>query len=119
MVTCFVLGSYISICRALGPGSGKYLANLFIEPSLQNSGCCWAARVRAVTHTRPWLSIATLRGSDDRCHTFSSPQYGDVGVLVSIGGAFEGILMWVGAFSRGASTARLSALSMAPYTSRF
>src|SRR6266705_794213 len=39
-VNCFVFGSYISICLALGPASGKYLANLLIDPSLQNAGCC-------------------------------------------------------------------------------
>ena len=92
-MNCFVFGSYTSICLALGPGSGKYLANLFIAPSLQNAGCCCGARIRAVTHTRPWLSIVTLRGSADRCQIFSFPQNGDAGVSVSIGGALDGTLI--------------------------
>src|ERR1700687_2562846 len=93
IVNCFVFGSYISICLPLGPGIGKYLADLLVAPSLQNAGCCCGARIRAVTHTRPWLSIATLRGSADRCQIFSFPQYGDAAVLVSIGAGVDGILM--------------------------
>src|SRR6202521_2775215 len=87
IVNCFVFGSYISICLALGPGIGKYWANLLFDPSLQNAGCSFGARIGAVTHTCPWLSIATLRGSADRCQTFSFPQNGDAAVSVSIGGA--------------------------------
>src|SRR5439155_25222316 len=38
IVICFVFGSYSSTCLPLGPGSGKYFANVFIAPSLQNAG---------------------------------------------------------------------------------
>src|SRR5207249_6026426 len=108
IVNCFVFGSYISTCLALGPGSGKYLANLFIDPSLQNAGCCCGGRIRAVNHTRPWLSIAALRGSADRCQIFSVPKYGESGVLSSITGPFEGILIIGVSFFFGSSTARMS-----------
>src|SRR5881397_1282504 len=107
IVNCFVFGSYISTCLALGPGSGKYFEYLF-DPSLQNAGCCCGARVRAVSHTRPWLSIAALRGSACRCQIFSVPQYGESGVLSSITGPFEGILIIEVSFFFGSSTARMS-----------
>src|SRR5262245_6096506 len=113
-VNCFVLGSYISICLALGPWSGKYLANLLSVPSLQNAGCCSGARIRAVTNTRPWLSITTLRGSDARAQIFSVPQYGDAGVSVSIWGAWDGTLISVALFSRGSSAAMMSELWIDP-----
>src|SRR5437773_11059855 len=114
IVICPVFGSYISTCLALGPGIGKYLANLLVAPSLQNAGCCCAARVRAVTHTRPRLSIVPLRGSADRCQIFSSPQNGDAGVSVSSWGAPDGTLICVALFSRGSSTAMMSELWMDP-----
>src|SRR4029077_18474755 len=112
IVNCFVFGSYISTCRVLVV-SGKYLENLF-DPSLQNAGCSCGARVRAVTHTRPWLSIAGLRGSDCRCQIFSVPQYGDAGVLLSIRGPFDGILIIDVSFLRGSSTVRISEPWMVP-----
>src|SRR6266850_3798129 len=114
IVNCVVFGSYNSICRALGPDIGKYFANLFAAASLQNAGCCCGARVRAVTHTRPLASIATLRGSDCRCQIFSSPHAGERGVLASSTGPFDGILISVVLFVRGSSTARMSEDWMAP-----
>src|SRR5262249_61678219 len=104
-VNCFVFGSYNSICLALGPAIGKYLANLFADPSLQNAGCCCGARVRAVTHTRPLASIATLRGSACRCQIFSFPPTGGSGVVAASTGPLAGILISVVLFSRGSSTA--------------
>src|SRR5262245_41319061 len=113
-VNCFDFGSYSWICLLLGPGNGKYLANLFVAPSLQNAGCCWGARIRAVTHTRSFASITTLRGSACRCHTFSSPQTGERGVFASSTGPFDGILISVVAFVLGSRTARMSDVWMAP-----
>src|SRR5207247_110484 len=82
IVNCFVFGSYISTCLAVGPGSGKYFEYSF-DPSLQNAGCCGGARVRAVSHTRPWLSIAPRRGH------FGEGALGDpigpVGVHLALG----------------------------------
>src|SRR5437870_3925682 len=109
-VNSFVFGSNNSICRALGPAIGKYFANLFVDRSLQNAGCCCGARVRAVTQTRPLASIATLRGSACRCQILSVPQYGDAGVLASSTGAPDGILISVVALVRGSSTDRMSEL---------
>src|SRR5262245_18559467 len=107
-VNCFDFGSYSWICLLLGPGSGKYLANLFVAPSLQNAGCCWGARIRAVTHTRLLESITTLRGSAWRCQIFSSPHTGERGVFPSSTGPFDGILISVVEFVFGSSTARMS-----------
>src|SRR3989475_11753748 len=113
-VNCFVLGSYSWICLALGRAIGKYFANLFVVASVQYAGCCCGARIRAVTHTRPLPSIATLRGSDCRCQIFSSPHTGERGVLASSTGPLDGILISVVLFSRGSSTARMSEDWMAP-----
>src|SRR5688572_30222217 len=113
-VNCFAFGSYSWTCLLLGPGSGKYFANLLVAPSLQNAGCCCGARFRAVTQTRPLPSIATLRGSACRCQIFSSPHIGERGVLASSTGPFDGILISVAEFSPGSSTARMSEVWMAP-----
>src|SRR5215831_7591883 len=75
--------------------------------------------MRAVTKTRPWLSMTTLRGSADRAQIFSPPQIGDAGVSVSIGGAFDGSLIAVALFSRGSRTAMMSELWIDPYTGPF
>src|SRR3989442_11054264 len=114
VATSGVVGAYNSLCRALGLATGKYLANLFVDPSLQNPGCCCGARVRAVTQTRPLPSIATLRGSACRCQIFSSPHTGERGVLASSTGPPDGILISVVLFSRGSNTARMSEDWMAP-----
>src|SRR5207247_2977014 len=118
-VNCFVFGSYNSICLALGPGIAKYLANLFVEPSLQNAGCCCGARVRAVTHTRPLPSIATLRGSACSCQIFSSPHTGERGVLELSTRTLVGVLISVVLFSRGTTTERLSDVLMVSWISMF
>jgi hypothetical protein len=60
------------------------------------------------------LSIATLRGSDDRCQIGSVPQYGDGGLLPSMVGALDGTLIWAVEFSRRSSVATMSELWMAP-----
>ena len=58
-----VFWSYIETC--FPPVlSGKYLANRFADPSLQNAGCWSDGRWRAAIHTRAFSSTAALRGSE-------------------------------------------------------
>src|SRR5262249_33393263 len=75
VVTCFVFGSYISICRLLVV-MGNATADGCVEPWRQKA-CVSVGRTRDAIQTRLWPSIAKLCDVVCAVQIASSPQYGD------------------------------------------
>src|SRR6185436_2255045 len=86
VVTDFVFGSYICICRPLWV-IGHATAEGCVDPWRQMADV-WLGRMRAATQTRACLSIAKLCALAWLVQIASSPQSADAcagGVLASLG----------------------------------